>query len=76
MRDGWDEDFDEEDENDDGGYIDCPHCGESMLEAADYCPSCDRWISGEDRPKPKQPLWFIIGAALCLAVAATWILMW
>ncbi len=72
MSDDWDNDLDEDDEDD--GYIDCPYCGQTMLEDAEYCPSCDRWITSEDSPKPAQPLWIIVGIALCLAVALTWIL--
>lgn len=66
MSDDWDDE--------DNGYIDCPYCGKTMLEDAEYCPSCDRWMSGEDLPKPTQPLWIIVGIALCLAVALTWIM--
>ncbi len=66
---------DDPDENDqDDGYIDCPYCGETMLEDAGHCPSCDRWITDEDLPKPAPSLWIIVGIALCLAVALTWIL--
>lgn len=72
MNDNWDDDLDEDD--DDDVYIDCPYCGKTMLEDAEYCPSCDRWITDEDWPKPAQPLWIVIGIALCLAVALTWIL--
>lgn len=70
MSDDWDNDLDEKDD----GYIDCPYCGKTMLEDAEYCPSCDRWMSDEDLPKPPQPLWIVIGIALCLAVALTWIM--
>ena len=73
MSDDWDDDLDEDDPDD--GTIDCPYCGQTMLEAADYCPSCERWMSEEDLPKPVQPLWIVVGVALCLAVALTWILM-
>ena len=70
--DDWEDDLDEDDE--DNGYIDCPHCGQSMLEAADYCPSCDRWMSDEDTPKKSQPLWLIIGIVICLVISLGWIL--
>ena len=66
MRDDGDEDFDEED--DDDGYIDCPHCGQSMLEAADYCPSCERWITDGVTNKTRSPLWVVIVAAVLLGL--------
>lgn len=54
----FDDDSDEFDDDDDG-YIPCPYCGETMLEAADYCPSCQRWITSEDRPAKKLSWWVI-----------------
>jgi hypothetical protein len=73
MRDeDWDDDVDEDISDD--AYIECPHCGQTMLEDAEYCPSCDRWISDEDSPRPSQRLWIVVGIALCLAIALTWIL--
>ena len=73
MSDDWDDgSLDEVDQDD--GTIDCPYCGRSILEDAEYCPSCDRWMTDEDMPKPAQSLWIIVGIALCLAVALTWIL--
>lgn len=72
MSNDWDDDFDEDDQDD--GVIDCPFCGQAMLEDSEHCPSCDRWITAEDRPKPAQPLWIVIGIALCLAVSLIWIM--
>ncbi|MCX7395036.1 MAG: hypothetical protein NTW75_13035 [Planctomycetales bacterium] len=64
MSDDWDDD----------GYIDCPFCGKTMLEDAEYCPSCDRWLTSEGLPKQDPPLWIIIGIVLCLGITLTWIL--
>jgi uncharacterized OB-fold protein len=61
------EDFDDEwsDDEDDDVYVPCPRCGETMLEAADYCPSCREWISHEDVPsKPRS--WWVVGIILIL----------
>jgi len=60
---GSDDDYDDianDDDDDDEGYVPCPHCGETMLEAADYCPSCRRWITTEDRPEKPRPGWMVI----------------
>jgi hypothetical protein len=62
----WDDDPDDE-----SGYIPCPHCGETMLEAADHCPACDRWITSEDVPRKRQPVWVV---AVILILLATIIL--
>jgi hypothetical protein len=61
-----DEEWPEDDEND--HYIPCPYCGETMLEAADYCPACERWISNEDLP-PKRHPWWIVAVILVLIAA-------
>ncbi len=71
MNNSDEDEADREDDPDDDGYIPCPHCGESMLEDAEYCPSCDQWIT--DSHRRSQPLWIVIGIAVCLGIALTWI---
>lgn len=62
-----DDDCDDE-PSDDDGYVPCPHCGETMLEDAEYCPYCDRWITSEDQPPRKPwPMWVNILLVLMLA---------
>jgi predicted nucleic acid-binding Zn ribbon protein len=58
---------DEQDDDADEGYVPCPHCGGTMLEAADYCPGCRRWISREDQPQRRQPWWIVIVVLILLA---------
>lgn len=69
-----DDDWDAGDDGDDDGSVDCPHCGATMYEDAGYCPSCERWITAEDLAKRPQPLWVVVGIAICLAVALTWVI--
>lgn len=71
MRDDWDEETDDGD--DDDAYIDCPNCGHAMLEDAGYCPSCEQWITSEGTPRASRPWWVMIGAAVCLLIVLTWI---
>ncbi len=66
--DDWYDDTDEESVD---GYIPCPHCGETMLEAADHCPACNRWITSEDLPRTKHSWWVI---ALILILLLTMVL--
>ena len=54
-----DDDWEDEDSDDDG-YVPCPHCGETMLEDAEYCPYCERWISREDIPRKPWPTWMVV----------------
>lgn len=63
-------DCDHEDDdwdNDDDGYIACPHCGQSMLEDAGYCRSCDTWMTSEAAEK-KQYSWWVVAVVLLLIV--------
>ncbi|WP_373650465.1 hypothetical protein [Schlesneria sp. DSM 10557] len=61
------DEYEVEDDQEDDGYVPCPHCGELMLEAADYCPSCDRWISSEDAAKKPRPWWMVVILIILLA---------
>ncbi len=61
-----DDESDNDNDGDDDGYIPCPHCGETMLEDADYCPSCERWITDGETNKPRSPAWVLIVAAVLL----------
>lgn len=58
---------DESDDDYENGYVSCPHCGGTMLEAADHCPSCNRWITREDLPQKRQPWWIMIVVLILLA---------
>ena len=60
-----DEEWHGGDDDSDDGYIPCPHCGETMLEAADHCPYCDRWITNEGLPAKRHP-WWIVAIVLIL----------
>lgn len=59
----WDED------GDDDGNVSCPYCGEVMLEAAEYCPACDRWMTDEEQvPRKPLPLWAVVLLILLLLI--------
>jgi hypothetical protein len=70
--DDWDDDFDDESADDDA-TIDCPYCGESIHEESQRCPHCERYLSAEDAPPARKPLWIVIGALLCLYIVYRWI---
>lgn len=65
-----DYEVDEDDEETDP----CPYCGQPVHHEAILCPHCDRYLSREDAPPEKKPLWIVIAALLCLAVALGWAL--
>ncbi len=68
-----DDDYEVDDEDDDETDP-CPHCGQPVHHEAILCPHCDRYLSREDAPPEKKPLWIVIAALLCLAVALGWAL--
>jgi len=74
--DDFNDDYDDEegayDESD--SYFDCPHCGKTILEGSDYCPSCDTWITQDEQTKQKPYLWFYITVGICLAIVLKMIL--
>lgn len=70
MRQTEDDDEQEWQDEDESSYIPCPNCGETMLEDAEYCPACDRWITSEDQPQKRQSWWIVV---IILALIATMI---
>jgi hypothetical protein len=82
----WDDDdpgmeYDPEDEDwpddwDDEPTIPCPHCGREILEDAERCPCCERYLSEEDAPRPRKPWWIIVGVVACLCVVYLWNARW
>ncbi len=70
--DDWEPDDDAQDEDDDG-LVPCPYCHEEMLEDSPRCPSCGQYISEEDAPPAKKPLWLLATIAICLILALMWL---
>lgn len=62
-----DDDWQDDDDSDDG-YVPCPYCGETMLEDAEYCPACDRWMTNEELPARRHPWWIIIVALVLIGL--------
>jgi hypothetical protein len=46
--------------------------GEEVLEDVPQCPYCERFISEEDHPTRRQPVWIIVTAVICLGMAIWW----
>ncbi len=73
---------DDEDEWEDTVYIGadwdeeptvpCPYCRQEILEDVPQCPNCKRYISEEDHPNRRQPVWIIVTAVVCLGMAIWW----
>lgn len=48
-------------------YVKCPHCGEMMLEDAEYCPYCDRWMTQEETRPGKLSPWAVVVVLILIA---------
>lgn len=69
-----DYEYPDEDDADDDETIPCPHCHEPVYENAERCPECGQYLSREDAPYQRKPVWFIVGFLLCMAVVLSWYL--
>jgi hypothetical protein len=73
-EDEWDDDEGDELDDDDDSTIPCPHCRHPVYEDAERCPHCERYLSAEDAPLGRKPLWIVIGVIAALAVVYIWIM--
>jgi hypothetical protein len=51
---------------DERAVVPCPHCKVEIDEESEQCPKCGMFISKEDPPGGKWPLWVAIAAILLL----------
>lgn len=72
-EDDWDED-EEEDEGEGEDTIPCPHCRRQIYDGAERCPNCGEYISIEDGPRERKPIWIVATCVVCLVVALFWVL--
>lgn len=69
-EDDW-EDGEDGDDSDD--TVPCPYCRRDIHEDSLQCPHCGNYISEEDSPPARKPLWIVILACLLLFVFLWWI---
>jgi len=69
----WDDDAaDIGDDAEDEPTVPCPSCRREILEDSPRCPYCEQYISEEDHPSRRQPVWIIVTALICLGIAIWW----
>jgi hypothetical protein len=71
--DDWDDDVEDWDQDNEQETYPCPYCGEDVYEDAERCPNCDKYISDEDAPTTRKPLWFVVALVLALAMLLGWL---
>jgi uncharacterized paraquat-inducible protein A len=50
----------------------CPYCQADIYEDAVQCPRCGNYISAEDAPSGRKPVWMIVAAVICLVLIGLW----
>lgn len=70
-EDDWNDIDDEEDDLDD--VLACPACGADMYADSPRCPQCGEYVSAADAWSAGRPVWVILTACLCLAMAVWWV---
>jgi DNA-directed RNA polymerase subunit RPC12/RpoP len=69
----WDDaDFDSSTDEDDPA-IPCPYCGWQIPEDTPRCPYCENYLSEEDAPPSRKPVWIVVGTLACLYIIYRWI---
>jgi len=66
LDDDWEDDDDPESET-----LPCPSCGSAMFEDSPRCPTCGNYVAAADS-SPRRPLWVMVTALVCLALAVWW----
>jgi predicted nucleic acid-binding Zn ribbon protein len=67
-------DMDQDGDSDIVDTLPCPYCGKPVYDGAEQCPRCGNYLSAEERPVQKKPLWIVIAAVVCLIIIFLWIL--
>lgn len=66
----WEEDPENDDDSDQNSdeiaTVECPYCGEEIIDDAVQCPYCGNYISEEDSPRQGQASWIVWAAILAV----------
>jgi hypothetical protein len=52
--------------------VPCPACGAEVFEDSPRCPACGEYVTADGGQAGSRPLWVVVTAAICLAMAV-WI---
>ena len=55
---------DDYDDPEDDATQECPYCGREVYDDAVQCPQCGNYLSKEDAPRSRMPLWIVLGFIL------------
>ncbi|MGO9920816.1 MAG: zinc ribbon domain-containing protein [Isosphaeraceae bacterium] len=69
----WEDPEPPDDDDDEEPCITCPYCQREIPEESERCAYCGHYLSREDAPPARKPLWLVIGVVACLYVVYRWI---
>lgn len=49
--------------------VPCPACGAEMFEDSPRCPACGEYVPADGSQASSRPLWVVVTAVVCLAMA-------
>ena len=67
-----DAEWEGDDDSGDEPTVPCPYCRRELLEDSPWCPTCDRYITDEEFRRAGRPVWVVVTAIVCLAIALWW----
>jgi hypothetical protein len=71
--DDFEDEYDEDYADDDESTVPCPYCKREIHEESQRCTHCEHYISAEDAPAGRKPLWIMGGVALSLYIVLRWL---
>lgn len=74
-EDEWESDDGEfaADDEESAATIECPYCQAEIHEDSQRCPFCENYLSREDAPSERKPVWLVVGVVICLILVLLWI---
>lgn len=69
-----DPDYEDSEWGGDTNTIECPYCDKEIAEEAEWCPHCGKFISKEDAPPSRKPVWILVGFVLLALIVVAWLI--
>jgi hypothetical protein len=54
--------------------IECPYCDKEIVEDSPWCPHCGNYLSKEDAPASRKPVWIVVGVVVLILALLAWLL--
>ena len=67
------DEYDSEYDDGDDATDECPYCGRAIYDDAVQCPHCGNYVSKEDAPRERLPIWVMLGFVLAFLAVLLWL---